>query len=159
LEGGISSLDGVASAVVEASPGPGAHGDVPHQSDGVILETLADVDDLAIGVVRVQVGAFFGRVGRAFDVNERGSTVAAGVSAEPFVSSAVEVEAVSLEGVAIGTDRAAFVIVAAYEPVRLVPVGLVSAKVDGPSGVEVSIDDLQDWFIAEACVTGNGING
>ena len=47
LESSVATLDGVASAMVEAFPGGGTDRDVANQTDGLVLEPLADVDDVA----------------------------------------------------------------------------------------------------------------
>lgn len=119
FEGGIASLGGVAGAVVEAFPGWGAHGDVSHQADGVILEALSQVDELTVGMV--EVGTLIGRIGSPCDGNDGGSVVGASVEAGPLVTLAVEVEAVGLEGIAEGADGTALVVVAAQRPEGLVP--------------------------------------
>ena len=54
FEGGVASLGGVAGAMVDAFPGWGAHGDVSHQADGVVLEALAYVDELTVGMVEIR---------------------------------------------------------------------------------------------------------
>ena len=98
FEGGVATLGGVAGAVVDTFPGRGAHGDVSHQADGAIFEALAHVDELAVRTGGV--GALVRGVGSLFDKGDRGGTVAAGVEAGPFVTLAVEVEAVGFEGIA-----------------------------------------------------------
>ena len=130
FEGGVATLGGVASAVVDAFPGWSAHGDVPYQADGAILEALLQVDELAVRTG--EVGALVRRAGSSFDGSDGGSAVAAGVEAGPLVTLAVEVEAVGFEGVAEGTDGAALVVVATQGPEGSVLVGLMDAWSSNP---------------------------
>jgi hypothetical protein len=96
LEGGVASLGGISGAVVEAFPGRSAHGDVSYQADGAIpstgsghrFEALAQVDELAVGMV--EEGAVVRRVGSLFDGDDGRSAVATGMEAGPLVTPAVE---------------------------------------------------------------------
>jgi len=74
-----------------------------------------------------------------------------------LVTLAVEVEAVGFEGIAEGADGAALVVVSAQGPEGLVPVRLVGAQVDDPSGVEVGVDSVEENVVAEARVSGDGV--
>ena len=98
FEGGVASLGGVAGAVVDAFPGWGADGDVSHQAAGVVFETLAHVDELAVRTGEVR--ALIRRIGSSFDGGEGMGLAAAGVEAGPLVTPSVEVEAVGFEGIA-----------------------------------------------------------
>jgi len=155
FEGGVASFGSVAGAVVEAFPGWGVHGDVSHQADGVILEALSHVDELTVGMV--EVGALIRRIGSPFDGSNGSGLTAAGVEAGPFVALAVEVEAVGLEGIAEGADGTALVVVAAQRPEGFVLVGLVSAQVDDPSGVEFGVDSVEEDVVAQGRISGDGI--
>jgi len=155
FEGGVATLGGVASAVVDAFPGWGVHRDVSHQADGAILKALVYVDELAVRTG--EVGALVRRVSSPLDRGDGGSTVATGLEAGPLVTLAVEVEAVGLEGIAEGTDGTALVIVATQGPEGLVLVGLVGAQVDDPSGVEFGVDSVEEDVVAQALVSGHGV--
>ncbi len=104
FESSVATLDGVASAMVEAFPGGGTDRDVANQADGTILETLADVDDVAEWVMLgFGVGALIGRIGDVFGKNDRRATIEAGLRTDPLVALAFGVEAIGGEGIAIGT--------------------------------------------------------
>ena len=135
--------------MVDPFPGGRADGDVTDEADGVIgLEAFLDVDDLTEGMVREEVGALVREIGESFDADERVGAVGAGLSTEPLVTLAVEVEAIGGEGVAEAANGAALVVVAAEGPEGLVAVGGMGAQVDDPAGVEMGVDDVEDDIVA-----------
>ena len=74
FESSVATLDGVASAMVEAFPGGRTDRDVANQADGTILETLAEVDDVAEWVVLgFGVGALIGWIRRRLGQERRES--------------------------------------------------------------------------------------
>jgi hypothetical protein len=145
--------------VIDTLPRGRAHRDVTHQTHRSVFETLADVDDLAIGVrVWGGMGALRRRIGDVLDEDEGLLAVETYLTAEPFVSAALSVEAVGGEGVAVRADGAPLVVVATHGPLRLVVVGGMGAKVDDAAGVEMVVDHAEEHLVTEASVTGDGFD-
>lgn len=103
--------------MVDTLPGGCAHRDVAREAYRTVLETLADVDDLAVGLrVGMGVWALQWRVGDILDDDKRVLAVETGLPTELFVALALRVEAIGGEGVAIGADGTPFVVVASHGP-------------------------------------------
>jgi hypothetical protein len=159
LKVGVAALDSVASAVVEAFPGRSADRDVAYQTDGTIIEALADVDDLAVrSVVRLNVRALIRRIGDIFHSKDGRAAIEAGLSAEPLVALAFGVEAIGGEGKPIGANGTTFVIVAAHGPLGFVIVRLVSAEIDGAPGMQARVDGMEKESVTETSVTSHSID-
>ena len=160
LEGGVASFDGVASAVVESFPGGRAHREVTYQAEGVIgREAFGDVDDAAVGgVVGTAIGTLLGWIADVFEGSHRLGFVAASLETRPLMAVALGIMAVGSVGVAVGADRAAFVIVAPQRPEVLVLIGFVSAQVNYSTGTKVVIDGVEEDFVAEGGVARHGIH-
>jgi hypothetical protein len=143
--------------VIDTLPGGCAHRDVTHEAHRPVVETLADVDDLAVGVgIGVGERAFEGRIRGVHDEDERVFVVETPLTAEPLVSSALRVEAVGGEGVAVRADGSALVVVAAQRPLRFVVIGGMGPEIGDTAGVQVVVDHVEECLVAEASVTGDG---
>jgi hypothetical protein len=122
--------------VVETFPGRSANRNVAYETNRLVLEALADVNDLAVrSVVRFDVRALGRRISDTFHSNDRRASIETGLSAEPLVALTFGVKAIGGEGKAIGANRTAFVVVAAHRPQGFGFVGLVSTEIDGAPGV------------------------
>jgi hypothetical protein len=114
LEGGVAALGGVAGAVVEPLPSGRTEGDVADEAARpIVFEEEANVENLAVVGVGVEVGAFGGMLGQVFDGDHGFTSVLTSATAEPLVTAFVEVEAVGGERVTKGTDWTPFVVIAA----------------------------------------------
>ncbi len=156
---GIAALDSVASAVVEAFPGRSADRNVTYETNGFILKSLTDVDDLAVrSVVRLNVRALDRRISDTRDSKDGRATIDTGLGAEPLVALAFGVEAIGGEGKSIGANGTAFVVETARVPFGFVFVALVSAEIDGASGAQASVDGMKKDIVTETSVTGHNID-
>jgi hypothetical protein len=70
---------------------------------------------------------------------------------------AILVEPIGGEGIAVGTDRTSFVVVATKGPLLLVRVAGVSTQVDGAPDAQ-RVSGMQEGKEAQACVPGNGVD-
>ena len=68
------------------------------------------------------------------------------------------VKAVGTESVAILADRPPMVIVTAGGPLALVLIVLMSAKVNHSAGMQVSVNGVQEDFIAQPGISGYRID-
>ena len=117
LEGSVAALGGVTGAVVELLPSRRTDGDVADEAArSIAFEGEANVENLAVVGVGVEVGAFGGMIGQVFDGEHGFASVLTSASAEPLMTAFVEVEAVGGERVTKGADRTPFVIIAAQRP-------------------------------------------
>ena len=135
--------------MVKAFPGGGAERNIAHETDRAVGKAFTDIDDAPVRMVRVEVGTLDGRVVSIFQTNEGRSAIEADVIAEPFVSLAVEVEAVGSEGVTEGADGTTFGVISADRPEWLVLVSFVSAEVNDAPGVENVVDGAKHDVVAE----------
>jgi len=156
FDGGIATFGGIASTVIEAFPGGRTDGDVTHEADGVIGETFTHVDDLSVGMISGLKGALVGWIEGTVHGGDGGEVLETSLITEPFVALAVRIEAVGGEGVAEGTDRASFVVVAADRPQRLVLVRRMGTQVNDAFGAEL-VDRAQEDVVAQASVAGDRV--
>ena len=81
-----------------------------------------------------------------------------GMLADPFVALSGWIEAIGGEGVAVGADGAAHVVIAANRPEGLVLIGGMSAEVDESPSMEVMEDGMQEGVIAEGGISGHSVD-
>jgi hypothetical protein len=153
---GIAALDGIACPMIEVLPLGGAHGQIAEQAQGSIAKGLCQVEDLAMGAIGLGIGARLGWVVHIGQLDGRGGCLAAGLGADPLVALAFAVVAVGDEGLAIRTDRAAFVVIASDGPAVFVVVAGVTAEIDEAASMQVAVDRLEEEIVAKGCVSNDG---
>ena len=144
--------------MVETLPGRRADRDVASQTDGTVIKGLSDVNDFAVRMVLVLVGARVGRVREFIDLDNRVNTLEANLTTEPLVAMPVCVKAIGGERIAVGTDRTSFVVVATKRPLLLVRVAWVSTQVDSAPDAQ-TIGGMQEGKEAKRQVGFPGKEG